>query len=710
MLSDKNNHKISSVLFCCKTLLKLSKIESDITFEPEEVDRSSIKQYLKELSKVHKVKARLDRINFDKLKELKAPISYERKDGSFSILAGVSEGKALIQRFNDIAPKVIPLEELASDATGFVIKIETAAFNFDIKWFILEFLRFKNVFTEILVFSLFLQVLALILPLFFQVVMDKVLVHNALSTLDVLVFLLVIVGIFEVVLKGLREYLLAQTTTKIDLKLGSKLLDHLLKLPLAYFKSRQVGAIVMRVRELDSIRNLITSSALTLLVDVSFLFVFIGVMFYLSPFLTCIVLASLPLYFFIGYVTSPLLKERIEKQFSSGAKNIAFLTESVRGVETVKSLAVEPAFNVKWEHQTEELVTANFKRQSLQAATNQSVSLVQKVVSALIIWLGAMDVISLEMTIGQLVAFNMMVSHINQPISKLIELWQQFIQARVAIDNLAEVVNLPTEVEQEQRALDLKLSGNIEFRNVCFRYQPQSPLTIQNLSFDIKVGQSIGIVGASGSGKSTISRLIQKLYVAEGGDIAIDGYSLKALDAAQLRNCIGIVMQENFLFNQSVRDNISVRLPSARLEQVIEAAKLAGAHDFIMKLSRGYDTVLAEGGSSLSGGQRQRVAIARALLTQPSILIFDEATSALDDESQEVIQNNMALISKGRTVITIAHRLSTIKSSDRIMVIDKGQLIEQGSHTQLLSYDSQYKKLWNLQKELKIEAMDETQQ
>ena len=390
---------------------------------------------------------------------------------------------------------MISLEELITDATGYILKVETSAFSFDITWFIPEFLRFKGVFSEILIFSLFLQVLALILPLFFQVVMDKVLVHNALSTLDVLVFVLIVVGLFEVLLKGLREYLLAQTTTKIDLKLGSKLLNHLLKLPLAYFKSRQVGAIVTRVRELDTIRNLITSSALTLLVDVSFLFVFIGVMFYLSPFLTSIVLASLPIYFFIGYITSPLLKMRIEKQFACGAKNIAFLTESVRGVETVKSLAIEPAFNVKWEHQTEELAKANFERQSLQAATNQSVTLIQKIVSALIIWFGAMDVISLEMTIGQLVAFNMMVSHINQPISKLIELWQQFIQARVAVDNLAEVVNLPTEVEQEQKMLPVKLKGNIQFKNVCFRYQPQAPLTINNLSLKLKLASLLVLSG-----------------------------------------------------------------------------------------------------------------------------------------------------------------------------------------------------------------------
>ncbi|RLV59494.1 type I secretion system permease/ATPase [Parashewanella curva] len=704
MLSNNKNHIIDSVLFCTRTLLRLSKIESDIAFSSTEIDKKSLKSYLSVVSKSHKVKARLKKLSFSKLNTLKAPISYERLDGSFSILAGISEGKALVQRADEIAPQVITVEELIADATGYVITIETKAFSFDITWFVPEFLKHKSVLSEIIIFSLFLQVLALILPLFFQVVMDKVLVHNALSTLDVLVFVLVIVGLFEVILKGLREYLLAQTTTKIDLKLGSKLLNHLVKLPLAYFKSRQVGAIVTRVRELDSIRNLITSSALTLLVDVSFLFVFIGVMFYLSPFLTSIVLASFPIYFLIGYVTSPLLKKRIEKQFACGAKNIAFLTESVRGVETVKSLAVEPSFNVKWEGQTEELVTANFKRQSLQAATNQSVTLIQKVISALIIWFGAMDVISLEMTIGQLVAFNMMVSHINQPISKLIELWQEFIQARVAVDNLAEVVNLPTEVEQEQKMLPVELKGNIQFKNICFRYQPQSPLVIDSLSFEIKSGQSIGIVGASGSGKSTISRLIQKLYVAESGDIAIDGYSLSALDASQLRKNIGIVMQENFLFNQTVRENISVRFPSANLEQVIEAAKLAGAHEFIMRLSRGYDTVLAEGGSSLSGGQKQRIAIARALLIQPSILIFDEATSALDDESQEIIQKNMAKIAEGRTVITIAHRLSTIKNCDQIMVINQGQLAEQGNHSYLLSYESQYKKLWSLQQELKAEC------
>ncbi len=327
--------------------------------------------------------------------------------------------------------------------------------------------------------------------------------------------------------------------------------------------------------------------------------------------------------------------------------------------------------------------------------------LLQKITSVAILWLGATEVLSLEMTIGQLIAFNMMTNHIAQPLARMVELWGQFIQTRVAIEKLGDMLNLP--VEQHTGSDNVTISGAISFKNILFRYQPDIPPTINDLSLDIRAGETLGVVGTSGSGKSTLARLLLRLYSPEQGSITIDGIPLNHINVQQLRQRVGVVLQENFLFHKSVSENIAQSKPEASLEEIIEAAKLSGAHDFILKLPMGYDTVLAEGGQSLSGGQRQRLAIARTLLSDPKVLILDEATSALDDESQAVIQANMASIARGRTVITIAHRLSTVRDCDRIIVLHQGTIVEQGSHQQLLAYGKQYKQLWQLQQELKQE-------
>ncbi len=371
--------------------------------------------------------------------------------------------------------------------------------------------------------------------------------------------------------------------------------------------------------------------------------------------------------------------------------------------QIVKSLAIEPIFQRKWEGQTEEVVNANFSTQTLQAGVNQSVNMIQRVTSVLVIWIGANMVINLEMTIGQLVAFNMMVSHVNQPMAKLVELWQQFVQTRVAVDKLGDVLNLPTEINDGDHTPAAKLSGQLLFSQVNFRYQPDLPLVLQDISLTINAGENIGIVGPSGSGKSTFTRLIQKLYLAESGTILMDGIPVNQLSAFYLRSQIGVVLQENYLFNLTVRENIAIKYPASSFKQVVDAAKLAGAHDFILQLSMGYDTVLAEGGSSLSGGQKQRIAIARALMGSPSIVIFDEATSALDDETQQIVLHNMAEIGADRTVITIAHRLSTVKQCDRILFLDKGTIVEQGSHEVLLEQNGRYAHLWKLQSEVREE-------
>ena len=688
-------------LVCFDILLKIN----GINVKPTEIDRTApFKKIVKAFSKEQKVSLKQSKIKLTALDASHLPLIFETNNGEFLVLAKMSDDKALIQNPNKPSPDVITTEALASLWSCKVVSLTESKLNFDISWFIPEFVRYKGLLSEVLVLSFFLQILALVLPLFFQVVMDKVLVHNALSTLDVLVMVLVIVGIFEVVIKGLREYLFVHTTNRIDIRLGLSLFKHLLGLPLTYFKSRQVGVIVMRVKELDSIRNLLTGAALTLLVDVSFVFVFLAVMFYLSSKLTLIILAILPLYPLLAWLTAKPLEKRIEQQFQCGAQNTAFLTETIHGSETVKSLAIEPLFQRKWELQTKEVVQTSFATQTLQAGVSQCVNLIQRVSGVLVIWLGANMVINLEMTIGQLIAFNMMVSHINQPMAKLVELWQQFVQTRVAVDKLGDVLNLPTEERGSDSKPTTNLIGHITFSQVGFKYQPDLPRVLNNISLSIKAGENIALVGPSGSGKSTLTRLIQKLYLAESGRLLIDGQAINTLSAHYIRSQIGVVLQENYLFNLSVRDNIAIKHPTASFEKIVDVAHLAGAHDFILQLEKGYDTVLAESGSSLSGGQKQRIAIARALLGNPSILIFDEATSALDDETQQIVLNNMKKITANRTVLTVAHRLSTIKHCDRIIFLDKGEIIEQGSHEALILKNGRYANLWQLQSKVQEET------
>ncbi|MCO5761618.1 MAG: type I secretion system permease/ATPase, partial [Chromatiaceae bacterium] len=542
-----------------------------------------------------------------------------------------------------------------------------------------------------------LNLFALVTPLFFQVVMDKVLVHRGLTTLDVIAFGLLVVSIFEVLLSGLRSYVFAHTTSRIDVELGARLFRHLLHLPLGYFQARRVGDSVARVRELENIRAFLTGNSITVVLDVLFTVVFIGVMLFYSGWLTLVVLTSLPAYFLIALLTTPLLRARLHEKFNRGAENQAFLVETVSGIDTLKSMAVEPQMQRRWDTQLAGYVSAAFKSATMSTLAHESTSLVGKLVAVATLWLGARLVIEGQLTVGQLIAFNMLAMRVAQPIMRLAQLWTDFQQAGISVQRLGDVLNAPTETARAKSCLP-PIAGRISFDQVRFRYRPDMPEVLKDVSLEIAPGEVIGIVGRSGSGKSTLTRLIQRLYVPERGRVLVDGMDLSLVDAASLRRQIGVVLQENVLFNRTLRENIALADPGAPLEEVIAAAKLAGAHEFILELPEAYDTVVGEHGSTLSGGQRQRIAIARALMTQPRILIFDEATSALDYESERIIQQNMSAICRGRTVIIVAHRLSAVRHADRILVMDHGQIVEAGTHAELLQHEAgHYSRLHRLQ-------------
>nr|WP_233285257.1 type I secretion system permease/ATPase [Bradyrhizobium acaciae] len=649
------------------------------------------------------LRARLVKTGWDRLEKTPLPAILVNKDGRFSIVSRLVDGRAAVHVAGAALPHLVERSELEQEWTGELILLgkrfspTTLVNSFDVRWFLSAVHRYRYVLSEVLVASFFLQLLGLVSPVFFQVVVDKVLVHRGLSTLDVLMIGLATVSVFEVALGALRTYVFSHTTNRIDVELGARLFDHLLGLPLAYFAHRRVGDSVARVRELENIRNFITGSALTLTIDLFFTFIFLGVMYLYSPMLTWIVVASLPLYVIISLVLTPVLRRRLDEKFARGADNQAFLVESISGAETIKAMAVEPQMQRRWEEQLSGYVRASFRTQTLGNIGGQIVQFINKFTIVVTLYLGAKGVMAGELTVGELVAFNMLAGRVAQPVLRIAQLWQDFQQARLSIARLGDILNTQREPAQLGAASLPSIKGEIRLEHVTFRYLAGGPPVLTDVSLNVAPGQVIGIVGPSGSGKSTLAKLVQRLYTPESGRVLIDGADLAMIDTSWLRQQIGVVLQDNVLFNRSVRENIALADPGAPIEQIIRVATLSGAHDFILELPHGYDTMIGERGASLSGGQRQRIAIARALMANPRILIFDEATSALDYESERIIQENMRRIAAGRTVLVIAHRLSTVRGADCLITLDRGRKVEEGTHEELLRRSGRYAQLYRLQ-------------
>ncbi len=626
------------------------------------------------------------------------------REGGFFILARVDDGKALIQEPGGSRPLLLDRQALAARWSGELILFTSRASlagelaRFDFTWFVPAIVKYRRLLGEVLLVSFVLQLFALVTPLFFQVVMDKVLVHRGLSTLDVIAVGLLVVVVFESLLSALRSYVFAHTTSRIDVELGARLFRHLLQLPLAYFQARRVGDTVARVRELENIRQFLTGNAITLVLDLVFSIVFIAVMLFYSGWLTLVVVVSLPCYAALSFLITPLLRARLHEKFNRGAENQAFLVEAVNGVDTLKAMAVEPQMIRRWENQLAAYVSAGFRTATLGTLAHEGVSLIGKLVTVATMWLGARLVIDGELTVGQLIAFNMLASRVSTPVMRLAQLWTDFQQTGISVQRLGDILNTRSEAPATKRSSLPALRGRIDLEQIVFRYRPDAPEVLRGVSLSIAPGEVIGIVGPSGSGKSTLAKLVQRLYVPERGRVLIDGIDLALADPASLRRQIGVVLQENMLFNRSIRENIALADPGLPLAAVIAVARLAGAHEFIVELPEAYETLVGEHGATLSGGQRQRIAIARALVGNPRLLIFDEATSALDYESERIVQNNMRAICQGRTVLIIAHRLSAVREATRIVVVERGLIVEQGSHHALLARaDGHYASLHRLQ-------------
>lgn len=610
--------------------------------------------------------------------------------------------RVLVQRPGE-PPAILELSAFLACWSGQLILLTSKAnyagemANFDFSWFIPAVVKYRRLLGEVLLISFVLQLVGLATPMFFQVVMDKVLVNHAMKTLNVIAVGLVLATLFESTLTGIRTYVFANTSSKIDVELGARLFRHLLNLPVAYFQARRVGDSVARIRELENIRSFLTGNAVTLVLDLMFSFVFLAVMLWYSKWLTLIVVVSIPCYIALSMFFTPVIRARLNVKFNRGAENQSFLVETISGIDTVKAMAVEPRWVHKWEQQLASYVSSSLSVNNVGMLASGGVTLVSKLVTASIMWVGAGLVVDGKLTVGELVAFNMLSGQVSSPILRLAQLWNDFQQVGISMSRLGDILNARTEVVGQKTRIP-RLAGSVEFDQVSFRYRPDAPDVIRAINLKIAPGEVIGIVGRSGSGKSTLTKLVQRLYVPDRGRVLVDGQDIAIIDTTSLRHQIGMVLQENMLFNRSIRDNIALSNPALPIEAIIEAAKLAGAHEFICELPEGYDSMVGEHGTGLSGGQRQRIAIARALITNPGILIFDEATSALDYESEKIIQDNMRQICSGRTVLIIAHRLSAVRDADRIIVMERGQIAEQGSHAGLLrNPDGIYRHLYQLQ-------------
>jgi ATP-binding cassette, subfamily B, bacterial HlyB/CyaB len=571
--------------------------------------------------------------------------------------------------------------------------------KFSLRWFLPSIRKYRQVLTEVLVASFFIQLFGLANPLITQVIIDKVLVQHSLDTLDVLGIFLLGVAVFEALLTSLRTYLFTDTTNRIDLSLGSEVMAHLLRLPLSFFDRRRIGELAGRFNELENIRQFLTGTALTVVMDAVFSVIYIAVMLFYSWQLSLVTLATVPLFGLLTLCVSPIVRQQLQTKAERYADAQAYLVEILSGMQTVKAQNIELKSRWQWQERYAHYISAGFQSVLTFGNASSISGFLNKLSGLLLLWVGAHLVLANQLTLGQLIAFRIIASYVTSPLLRLIQLWQNFQETALSIERLGDILDTPQEVDENDRnniALP-EIQGAVNYTGVSFGFNPKGNLQLLNINLDFPAGTFVGIVGQSGSGKSTLTKLLPRLYEPTAGQIQIDGYDIRKVELNSLRRQIGVVLQDTLLFNGTIQENIALTRPEASSDQVITSAKMAEAHDFIMALPNGYSTMIGERGSTLSGGQRQRIAIARAVLQNPRLLILDEATSALDYDTEQHVCQNLAAVFRGRTLFFITHRLNTVKNADVILVMDKGAVVEQGTHSELLALKGRYYCLYQKQ-------------
>ncbi len=700
---------LEGTLACFEIIAKLI----NFPFKKESV-KKSLKEYLinhkfislricGEIASYHGLQINISNINSEKANRIKTPALIKWKN-DFAVVSGINkEGLEIFNPFegykninfinlNNLFPNGIEILNLE--------KTQLTQINiFGLNWFYPFFKKYKGVLLQILIAGLVIQLLALANPLLIQVIIDKVVSQRSLDTLQVLGIALFIVTLFEGVLSGLKSFLLSDTSNRIDKRISSEIIDHLLGLPLNYFQQRRTGELSSRISELEKIRNFLTSQALTTILEGAFSIIYLAVMIAYSIKLTLISLIVLPIQILLVFICGPLFKKQSRNVAETNAKSQSHLIEILNGIETVKSQNYETQSKLKWQKLYERFINKSFEKTLTGTIFLQSSQVLQKISQILVLWFGASMVLQGYLSLGQLIAFRIISGYVTQPILRLSNIWQEIQELKISFERLADIINTKKEINEVEKSKILmpKINGFIDFENVHFKFDNKQNYLLRGLSLSLKPNNFVAIVGQSGSGKSTLMKLIYRLYSPNEGKISIDGFDISKVELKSLRNQIGIVPQEPLLFNGTIRDNIALNDYETTEKEIIKASKIACAHDFIMKLPDGYSTLISEKGTTLSGGQRQRITIARTLLNYPRILILDEATSSLDYLTERRVYENLLNENKG-SIFFVTHRLSIIKDANLIVVFHEGRIDELGTHRELIEKKGRYYALLNQSK------------
>ncbi len=626
-------------------------------------------------------------------------VLYEATD--HELVLGVPELGIVRRKPSTVAAAAV-LDQAESDVVPVLLLRQTQHTpqqKFGLQWFLPSVQKYRWVLLEVLIASFFVQLFGLANPLMIQVIIDKVIVQNSVDTLQVLGIFLIVVAIFEAILTSLRTFLFVDTTNRIDMALGSEIIDHLLRLPLRYFERRSVGELSTRINELENIRQFLTGTALTVVLDVFFSLFYIAIMFFYSWVLTAVALATIPLFLGLTAIVSPIIRQQLRIKAERNAHTQSYLVEVLSGIQTVKAQNIELKSRWQWQSRYARYVSAGFNTVITSTTAGAASHFFNQVSTLLVLWVGAYLVLKQELSLGQLIAFRIIAGYVTSPMLRLAQLWQNFQETALSIERLSDILDTPQETDELDR-LNIPMpnvQGKVVYENVCFRFAESGAMQLTNINLEFPAGTFVAIAGQSGSGKSTLTKLLPRLYEPNSGRILIDDYDIAKVELYSLRRQIGIVPQDALLFEGTVQENIALTRPEASSDEIIAAAKVAFAHEFIMSLPNGYNTRVGERGASLSGGQRQRIAIARTVLQNPQMLILDEATSALDYDSERQVCLNLAEAFRDRTVFFITHRLNTIKNADLIVFLDKGSVVEQGTHEELLAIKGRYYCLYNQQ-------------